>query len=505
MFWAALVAVVLSGGAPGDAAAGTNLLRPDSVISSTWSTVGAPHAAGALDDNVTSGQQVAQQDYIHPEASGQVAHVNLANPALGAGEAPHSTTAYYFAKTGRKSRLRVQITRGSEVLAERTVKPKAGARWRQITAPPPDAAAANQLSLRFEAVNRAAAQVRAAYVHLDSTACTFGQFAANSPPGDCWRPYASSSPFNRTLPAAPRQAAGSTAIANRLDGFGPGPQIIAGTSGTGADYDHPIYYSRPSDPSYKVRCVQPGACEVDGQRLRIPGAAKPAGGADGHLAVIDQQAGWEYDFYNVRRKPRRGGKLRVSWGGKTPIGTGVGNGLGSNATAAHFALAAGVIRPAELRAGLIDHALVIAVECTNGRSVYPADSGTGRSCSQIGKSNSNAPPLGSHFYLQMSDAEINALAAPEWRKTILRAMARYGMFVEDTGAEANGWAVLVESGASFTSFGQPDPWVMLGQELGVQSFHRGGVGRVYNFDLQNVVDWGSKLRVADPCVSAGTC
>jgi hypothetical protein len=505
MFWGALLAIFFFGGHPGDAGAGTNLLRPNGVISSSWNTVGAPNAAGALDDNVTSGQQVAQQDYIHPEAGGQVAHVALADPPLGAGEDPHSTTAYYFARTGRKSRLRVQLTSGSEVLAQRTLKPKGHPKWRAITAPPPDTAGADDLSLRFEAQNRAAAQVRAAYVHLDSTACTFGQFAANSPPGSCWRPYSSSSPFNRTLPAIPRQAAGSTATANRLDGFGPGPQIIAGTAGTSGDYDHPIYYSRPDDPSYKVRCLQAGTCEVEGQRLRIPRRAKPAGGADGHMAVIDQQSGWEYDFYNVRSKPRRGGKLRVSWGGKTPIGTGVGNGLGSNATAAHFALAAGVIRPAELRAGEIDHALAIAVECTNGKSVHPAGSGTGRSCSQIGKSNQNAPPMGAHFYLQMSDAEINALAAPEWRKTILRAMARYGMFVEDTGASANGWAVLVESGASFTSFGQPDPWVMLGQELDVPSWRRPGTGRIYNFDLQNAVDWGSKLRVADPCVSAGTC
>ena len=106
--------------------------------------------------------------------------------------------------------------------------------------------------------------------------------------------------------------------------------------------------------------------------MRIPDAARPAAGGDGHLAVIDQADGWEYDFWQVQQKPKGGGTLTVSYGGKTPYGTSNADGLGSNATAANFALSAGIIRPSELEAGKIDHALFMVVECTNGTAVWPA-------------------------------------------------------------------------------------------------------------------------------------
>ena len=72
--------------------------------------------------------------------------------------------------------------------------------------------------------------------------------------------------------------------------------------------------------------------------------------------------------------------------------------------------------------------------------------------------------MGQHFFLEMTDAEIEALSVPAWQKTILRAMARYGLYVGDTGG--GGWGVQFESGSSFTSFGQADPWVALGDQLG---------------------------------------
>ena len=59
--------------------------------------------------------------------------------------------------------------------------------------------------------------------------------------------------------------------------------------------------------------------------------------------------------------------------------------MGSNATAASFALAAGVIRAAEIRAGRIDHALFAQIKCTSGRAVYPAaPRSTGHACRHFG-------------------------------------------------------------------------------------------------------------------------
>jgi hypothetical protein len=190
-------------------------------------------------------------------------------------------------------------------------------------------------------------------------------------------------------------------------------------------------------------------------------------------------------------------------GRPTTNGTANPDGLGSTATAAHFGTAAGIIRPSELEAGRIDHALFLVVKCTNATFVWPsAGPGVGRTCSSMGISSNNAPAMGQHFYLDMTEAEINAMNVPGWKKTSLRAMSEYGMFVGDTGGTT--WGLRVESGSSVTSFGQEDPWVRLGRKFGVPSWVSSDGKTKYSFDTAAGVDW-SRLKVADPCVSRGAC
>ena len=330
--------------------------------------------------------------------------------------------------------------------------------------------------------------------------CKLKQFNAANPPGPCWRPFSAASPFNRRLPAHPRQAEGSPLVGNRTASFGSGPSFQAGEAGTPDDFAHPIYFASRNAPSYKITCLAYSGCEVQGRRVRIPRYAEPAGGSDGHLGVIDRRRQWEYDFWQVRDRSPHGGGLKVSYGGRTRIGKRGSTGLGSAATAAGFATSAGVIRPEELRSGRIDHALFMVVKCTSGRSVYPAKgSSTGRKCSELGMSNQHAPALGQHFYLDMSGRRIAALPVSKWKKTILTAMAKYGMFVGDTGG--NGWGLQLWSGLSYA--GQ-DPWVQLGRRLGLPSYDAGGSAR-YLFDLGDTVAWGNELRVARPCVSRRHC
>jgi hypothetical protein len=325
-----------------------------------------------------------------------------------------------------------------------------------------------------------------------SGACAFGTFSSQNLPGACWRPYADTSPFNRGVGSAPRLVANSSAIVNRVNGFGPPDNLSAGNS---SDWGHPTYYSRPGDPLYTVHCTESwGTCELEGAQIRIPAASRPATAADAHMTVVDQATGWEYDFWQVRSKPSGGGTLSVSWGGKTRIGTPDADGLASNATAAHFGLLAGVIRPPELAAGQIDHALTMSVSCTNGTYVWPAEGpGAGTVCAD----RANAPAMGQHFVLNMSDGEISSLNVPGWKKTILTAMAHYGLFVGDTGGAA--WGIQLESSATYTSFGYVDPWAQLGAAWGVPKW-----GGDYVFSLRDGVDWG-RLAVVDPCVSRGAC
>lgn len=99
----------------------------------------------------------------------------------------------------------------------------------------------------------------------------------------------------------------------------------------------------------------------------------------------------------------------------------------------------------------------------------------------------------------MRQAEIEALRAPRWKRAILLAMARYGMFVLTTGADP--WNIALESGSSYTSFGRPDPWVEFFRKAGLTP----GADGLYHLNLAEGVDWSRRLRVIHPCVSEGSC
>ena len=98
----------------------------------------------------------------------------------------------------------------------------------------------------------------------------------------------------------------------------------------------------------------------------------------------------------------------------------------------------------------------------------------------------------------MTPAEIDALPVPAYRKTILRAMARYGMYVADTGGS---WGVIQESGLVTIASGSDDRWVTRHGRRGavLAPDHR------YAIDIRDGVDWARYLRVIDPCVTQRTC
>jgi hypothetical protein len=321
--------------------------------------------------------------------------------------------------------------------------------------------------------------------------CPVSAFGPGSWPGACWRPFAASSPFNRPIPDGAPLTSNSAAIVRRMVSLYGGPaKMTAGDADSAYDYSHPLYFAKPGDPVFRIHCTESwGTCPIEGHQVRIPDRARPAGGGDGHLAVLDYSTGWEYDLWQVRSKPAGGGTLEASWGGRTRLD---GDGLGTNATAAHFALSAGIIRPEELEAGRIDHALFMVVKCTAGK-VYPAGGG-GAQCADT----TNAPAGGMRFQLDYSSAEIEAMSVPRWKKTILHALATYGAYIGDTGG--GGFNFQFQSGSTYTSFGEPDALVTYAKSQPGVTLWNGK----YVFDVASGVDW-SRMRVLDPCVAQGTC
>jgi hypothetical protein len=154
-----------------------------------------------------------------------------------------------------------------------------------------------------------------------------------------------------------------------------------------------------------------------------------------------------------------------------------------------------VIRPEELAAGRIDHALFIVLSCVgSGASfgygagsgyVFPAAGGGGR-CDDP-----DAPPMGARFQLALSDAEISALPVPGWKKAILTALARYGGYVGDTGG--NGFGFMLQSSSTYTSFGATDRLVDFARSSGLSGWE----GR-YVLNMADGIDWARHLRVVIP-------
>lgn len=232
------------------------------------------------------------------------------------------------------------------------------------------------------------------------------------------------------------------------------------------DYAHPVYFASHNDPVVKLRCtrycnhVENGGIPAF---MQIPAVARPAGGDDAHLAVV-QPDGTEIDFWATTQptKPwERGDTIEaqaiVNCGNFTSgLGTVI---IGPAATAGGACLGAGVLRASELADGRINHALFLTIQCATG-TVYPAYPGA--STGQC--KNGSGPPLGGRLWYDVSDASTNANPRLKpWEKAILNALHDYGGYVEDAsgGNGVSGIGFLSESGEESFAFHQPDPYQRL--------------------------------------------
>ena len=298
------------------------------------------------------------------------------------------------------------------------------------------------------------------------------------------------------MPANPTLASNSAGIVNRiLTTFSPSIDVMSVGNPRSQDWEHPTYWSDPTDPLYTVDCIETwGTCPIEGLRMRIPQAAlAPPTANDGHMTVVEQWNGWEWDFYDAETPLQPGGGvIRIGWGGRTAL---AGHGLGTGeAVAAEWGNLAGIMRAQEVVSGTVAHALFLVLSCDNGGFVYPATK-SGSSCADT----TNAPPMGTHLWLDLSIAQINALPVPDWQKLILRTLHTHGAYMGDTGGA--GFNLQFESPLTYTSFGRPDPLVAWAQANGWSSCNGSYAGR-WNNVAPSV--W-THLHVLHPCVAQGSC
>jgi hypothetical protein len=325
-----------------------------------------------------------------------------------------------------------------------------------------------------------------------------GTYSGSSWPPACVPFYASTSFFDTPIPANPAIASNSSTIvgyyASSYNGFQGMGTINVGDPNSSGVYGHPIYFGRATDPLFTLHCLNGalwGMCSIEGAQVHIPDGAQPAGGTDGHLGVIDQTNGNEYDMWQAQRVAVDGGQLDCTYGGMSPfVGPGFTVGAG-DATAAHANLAAGLIRSEEIIAGEIDHVLFGTVACCNGQTVG-ASKTYGGICDTVCTGNQGGA-LGQVYMLDMTDAEIEALGKSPAGTAILKAMAHYGI----VDGDENAWGFLLNAvtpSFSRTSVGGVDPIVAWAQAQGLPSDGSGG----YTIDYGSGIDWATKLVALAP-------
>lgn len=327
------------------------------------------------------------------------------------------------------------------------------------------------------------------------TTCT------DEPPAG-WRPFSNTSAWNTPIPASPTVHADSTTIvANLVTTLGGPVDRYIGVGGTVEDFDHPVYFARPGDPPLRIKPAAGahdpsylGKTRITSSHNRlipIPDEAVSAGGDDHHLTIATAEN--YFDFWYGGEYALGEGRIGCTWAGHTPVdgdGTMVG---GYGCAASDVPLVAGRIRLVDLEAGHIPHALFMVSRWVRYYEVVAPAVGTATPDSGATPGSADDlkwPMTGARFHLNYTEAEINALPVPAWKKTILHAMREYGLIVGDTGGASFG--IQVESSGPDIAYGLPDRWRVWAAAQGLAL--SGGPTSPYVLPLKTGVDW-TRLRL----------
>jgi hypothetical protein len=345
-----------------------------------------------------------------------------------------------------------------------------------------------------------------------------GSFASGSAWPAGFRPFAASSPWNRPLTAAnPILLRNSDAIVALAERRNTGAYVHTAEYEAGYDFSHPVVIASSSDPLVTPRCTLYCNPVFLTRPFRIPARARAASGGDHHLAVV-QPDGTEIDLWGVAQ-PYPGS----DWKNGDTLSYGSGNTCGNfysgsgfvqeGATISGACLAAGLIRQAEIAAGVIPHALFVTTACLDKAYVYPASQPGDYVCTGAGPH----VPNGARVWLDLSDAAIDGLRLKPWEKTVLHALHQYGAFVGDSaGRRSDHTDTLVqfvfEDDAQFVPFGAAAPMAAQARSLGWNPVsiapRASGYGRAIRWtasDDWQPVNWAAHLHVVDPCYAKGTC
>jgi len=230
------------------------------------------------------------------------------------------------------------------------------------------------------------------------------------------------------------------------------------------EFGIPIYDATSSTPRQTVRCTITdwGSCPFGTAPRPIPTTARPSVGSDGAMVVVDPTAGTIDEYWQAA--PATGG-WTASWGAVNQV---AGSGWGGGSTGAGASRLAGVVRVAEIQAGVIPHALVVQSDTVCAGTVRaPALKTDGDS------TRPDCIPEGARLQL---DPAIDVAAIPgitPGEVTVARALQVYGAYLIDRAgaplavsfevapdaSAAGPGAVYQQAGFRWDYFGMPNvPW-----------------------------------------------
>jgi hypothetical protein len=227
------------------------------------------------------------------------------------------------------------------------------------------------------------------------------------------------------------------------------------------DYSSPIYIVGTEIAAVPVRqwdCHKNGYWDEElarqWQAVPIPAYAQPANGTDSEMTIYQPSTDTMWEFWQARKVKKQ---WEACWGGRM-LSVSKNDGIwpphyGTTATGLPFL--GGQVTVDELRRGVINHVMGIALVETENWNIYswPANRSDGWNPSNV----SDRIPEGLRFRLDPS-ISVDALKIHPIAKIIAKAAQIYGFVVWDRSGAIG---LRAESAKRFTVLGMPDPYPAL--------------------------------------------
>ncbi|MEU4158201.1 hypothetical protein [Actinoplanes sp. NPDC026670] len=234
------------------------------------------------------------------------------------------------------------------------------------------------------------------------------------------RLYSGTSPFNQAIPANPELDPRSADYVRLLSRS----KKEKGFTMAVGEWTVPAYFVKQDTKRHDVRISGFDDVRRVMRNVPIPDNARPDPAEDAHMTLIDPVTRCEYDLFGAKKTATG---WTAIWANVTSTSDSGIYPYSMSTRATGFAPLAGMVWPAELRNGRIDHALVFAYPYTkSGGPVAPATSSDGRTTLAA------AMPEGARVQLDPA-LDLSTLGLSAYERTIAEALQRYGMYLGDTG------------------------------------------------------------------------